>query len=233
MVGLVGALVAGCGAPRIVPVPIAGVQIDAAQGSASVAAEGVELVVRPSAWRGAPWDLLDYVTPFLVSLANGTAWPLQYDYPGFRLFDDARFQYTALPPVEVERILRWGAGTDVRLAAITSPPPILHRRVVPDHFGDWWWDRHGWYGDWYGGYGWHGWPWYYRGFPVFADVHLRALPMGALQPGARLEGFVYFPRLRGEARGLTLEFHHLLRDVPRVLTLPFEVERGAHYGAGV
>ncbi|HEY7142300.1 MAG TPA: hypothetical protein VIE44_19575 [Methylomirabilota bacterium] len=212
--GLVWALVAGCAAPRIVPVPATGAQIDAGQGIARVAAEGVELTVQPLAWRGSPWDLRDYVTPFLVGLSNGASAPLEYDYTGFRLFDDTRFQYTALPPVEVERILRWRSGTEVRLAATSSPPPVMRRRVIPDP-GDWWWDR----------YGWDGWPWYYPWLPPIGDIYRRALPMGALQPGARLEGFVYFPRLRGEARGLTLEFHHRVGEVPRVLTLAFVVER--------
>ena len=214
IVGLVAALVAGCAAPRIVPVPAAGVQIDGARGAASVAAEGVELVVQPSAWRGRPWDLRDYVTPFLVGLSNGATTPLEYDYPGFRLFDDSRFQYTALPPAEVERLLRWRAGGEARLAATTSPPPILRRRLIPDPT-DWWWDR----------YGWYGWPWYYPGSPPVGDVSLRALPMGALQPGARLEGFVYFPRLRDDAHALTLEFQHRLGELPRVLTLSFQIER--------
>ena len=221
LLGLAAAVVAGCAAPRIVPVPAAGVEIDAAQGTASVAAEGVELAVQPSSWRGGPWDLGDFVTPFLVSLSNGATTPIGYDYPGFRLFDDARFQYTALPPAEVERILRWRAGDDLRLAATSSPPPILRRRVAPDP-ADWWWDR----------YGWYGWPWYYPGAMPFADVYLRALPMGPLQPGARLEGFVYFPRLRGAARGLTLELHHRLGELPRVLTLSFEIERDAASATG-
>jgi hypothetical protein len=219
-VGLVLALVAGCSAPRIVPVPAAGVQVDASRRAASVAAESVELVVQPSAWRGVPWDLKDYVTPFLVTISNGAAVPIEFDYPGFRLFDDSRFQYTALPPVEVERILRWRGGGDVRLAATGSPPPVIRRRVVPDP-GDWWWDRYGW------PYGWYGWPWYHPGYAPVGDVYVRALPMGALQPGARLEGFVYFPRLRGDARGLALEFHHQLGTALRVLTLPFAIERDA------
>ena len=218
VVGLVLLLAAGCASPRIVPVPAAGVQIDAARGLASIAADGVELAVQASAWRGSPWDLRDYVTPFLVSLSNDAGAPVEYDYTGFRLFDDSRFQYTALPPAEVERILRWRAAGEVRLAATGSPPPVLHRRVVPDP-SDWWWDR----------YGWYGWPWYYPGLPLVGDVYVRALPMGALQPGARLEGFVYFPRLRADARGLTLEFHHRLGELPRVLTLRFGVERD---GAG-
>jgi hypothetical protein len=212
-IGLAVALVTGCAAPRIVPVPAAGVQIDATRGSASVAVEGVELAVQPNAWRGSPWNLHDYVTPFLVSLSNDSAAPVEYDYPGFRFFDDSRFQYTALPPAEVERIFRWRSGGDVRLAATTSPPPVLRRRVAPEP-SDWWWDR----------YGWYGWPWY-PGLPPVRDVYLRALPMGALQPGARLEGFVYFPRLLGDAHAFTLEFHHRRGEIPRVLTLPFEVAR--------
>ena len=109
VLGLLAALVAGCSAPRIVPVPAAGVQIDAGRGRASVTGDGVELAVRPLAWHGNPWDLRDYVTPFLVTLSNAAGAPVEYDYGGFRLFDDARFQYTALPPTEVVRIMRWRA----------------------------------------------------------------------------------------------------------------------------
>jgi hypothetical protein len=198
-----------------VPAAAPGVQIDVAQGVASVTAEQVELSVRPSAWRGSPWELTDYITPFLVTLSNGAAAPLRYDYIDFRLFDDSRFQYTALPPAEVERILRWRSGGEERLAAVGAPP-VIRRRVVSDPY----WDR------WWGPYGLHWWPWYYPGGPITGDVYARALPMGMLQPGARLEGFVYFPRLRDAARGLRLEFHHHLGDLPRVLTLPFQVERG-------
>jgi hypothetical protein len=224
LLGLAGTLVVGCAAPRIVPVRAAGAQIDAEQGTASVAAEGVALAVRPSAWRGSPWDLRDFVTPFFVGLSNGAPAPLHYDYTGFRLFDDARFQYTALPPAEVERILRWRAGGEGRLAATGSPPPILRRRFVPDPVWDgWWWNRYGWYGG----------PWYYYPGPApLGEVYVRALPMGTLQPGARLEGFVYFPRLRDAARGLTLEFHHHLGELPRVLTLLFEVERDRDSSTG-
>jgi hypothetical protein len=221
LLGIAAALIAGCAVPRIVPVPAAGVEIDAAQGTASVAAEGVELTVQPLAWRGSPWDLRDVVTPFLVSLSNGATTPLGYDYPGFRLFDDARFQYSALPPAEVERILRWGAGGEVRLAATSSPPPTVRRRIAPEP-GDWWWDR----------YGWYGWPRDYPGSLFFPDIYLRALPMGPLQPRAHLDGFVYFPRLRADARGLTLEFHHRLGELARVLTLSFEIERDAGRGTG-
>jgi hypothetical protein len=223
LVGLAVVLAAGCASPRIVPTPAAGVRIDTAQGVATVTGDGVELTVQPSAWRGSPWDLRDFVTPFLVTLANDAAAPVEYDYVDFRLFDDARFQYTALPPIEVDRILRWRAQGEVRLAALNSPPPVLRRQVVPD-------------AGWCCGYGWGwwpGWPWYYPPrYPALGDIYLRALPMGALQPAARLEGFVYFPRLRAEARALTLEFHHRVGELPRVLTLPFEIEPATGHGPG-
>jgi hypothetical protein len=209
----VAAAVAGCAGPRIVPLSAPEARVDARLGTVTVAAAGVELAVQPSAWRGSPWDLPSYVTPFLVRLGNGSALPVAYDHAGFRLFDDARFQYTALPPVEVERILRSRAGGDLRLAAASSPPPVLRRRFLHDPFWDWWWwDRYG--------------PWYYPPPPRLDDVYLRALPVGVLQPRARVEGFLYFPRLRAEAQRLTFEFHHRLGDAPRVLTLPFGVERG-------
>ena len=214
VVGLSVVLAAGCAAPRIVPVPAAGVQIDTTQGIASVAGEGVELTVQPSAWNGSPWDLRDYVTPFFVGLSNDTAVAVDYDYESFRLFDDSRFQYTALPPIEVERILRWRAQGEVRLAAMGSPPIAVRRPVVVTTPG-WWWGR----------YGWWGWPWYYPGFPPPSDIYLRALPVGTLQATARLAGFVYFPLLRSDARTFTLEFHHRVGEAPRVLTLPFAIER--------
>ena len=213
------ALLAGCAAPRIVPIPAAGVQIDGALGEASIAAEGVALTVRPSAWRGSPWDLHDYVTPFLVTLSNAAAVPLRFDYVDLRLFDDSRFQYTALPPGEVERILRWRSAAEERLAAVSSPPPVIRRRNLPDPYWDRWWDG-------------YGWPWYSYPGPYAGEVYARALPMGELQPAARLEGFVYFPRIRDAARGLTLEFHHILGDLPRVLTVQFVVERGGDAAPG-
>jgi hypothetical protein len=215
--GLAGAVaLAGCAGPRIVPLPAPTVQVDTAHGTITVAEAGVELAVRPSAWRGSPWDLPGYVTPFLVRLSNGAAVPVSYEHAGVRLFDDARFQYTALPPEEVERILRSRGGEDLRLAAAGSPPPV-RRRVLRDPFWDWWWwDR-------------YGPPWYYPP-PSLEDLYLMALPMGVLQPGARLEGFVYFPRLRAEARRLTFEFHYRLGETPRVLILPFGVERSRRSG---
>ena len=56
--------------------------------------------------------------------------------------------------------------------------------------------------------------------------------MGTLQPSARIEGFVYFPRLRANTRRLTLEFHHRLGEKPRVLTLRFGSSGADHLPGG-
>lgn len=224
VLGLAATLGVACTPTRIVPVPAPGVEIDAARATASALGAGVGLVVQAEAWRGSPWDLEDHVTPFLVTLTNGTPSPVEFDYPSFRLFDDTRFQYTALPPAEVERVLRWRVGEPVRLAAVSSPPPVLRRRSgmppCDPCWGPWW----------RAGYEWYGWPWYGR--PPIGDVYQRALAMEPLQPGARLEGFVYFPRLRATAKAFRLEFHHRVGDAPHVLTLSFAVDRGASRPAG-
>jgi len=208
---------AACTRTRVVPVAAPGVQLDPADRSAAAAADGVQVVVRPSAWRGSPAYLPGYVTPFHFQIANATPLPLRYDFADLKLFDEGRFQYTALPPADVARILRAvGAAEPAgppRVAAVGSAP--LHWRRGPYAWGywdPWWWGPPLPYG----------WP-----PPRYDDVLTQALPVGTLDPGARTQGFVYFPRLRPEARRLTLEFHHRLGDAPRVLTLPFAVERAS------
>ncbi|HEV8307787.1 MAG TPA: hypothetical protein VGW35_08965 [Methylomirabilota bacterium] len=218
--GLAGLLAAGCAATRVVPVPEAGVALDAATHSARREAEGVRVVVRSSAWKGNPTYLPQYVTPFHLLIANDSPVPLRYDYGDLRLFDTDRFQYTALPPIEVARILRAGWGRTpgavpgpTVVAAAGASLGALHRR----RFG---WDPWEWGPPW-----WYP-PYYPYPLPPSVDEVLReALPVGTLQPGARTQGFVYFPRLRPEAERLTFEFHYALGDAPRVLTLPFAVER--------
>jgi hypothetical protein len=270
-------LLAGCAATRVVPVGAPGVAVDATGTSASTAGpEGVVLAAWSPAWQGSPWDLPEHVTPFLLRVTNGGAQPVEFGHPDLRILDDARFQYTALPPEEVARILRGafrdagpgpGAGPPVLLASAgaalpgspapaapgrapgpAAPPgasgpaalpepaaapvevasrPVLHRRAYHHGWGPWgpwgrwspywdpWWDP------------WWGWP-YWPPPPVpVADVFARALQVGVVQPGAQVEGFAYFPRLRPGVRTLTLEFHHRVGGQPRVLAIPFAVRAPA------
>jgi hypothetical protein len=217
-VGLAAAALtlAACAAgPRVVPLPAAGTRVEA-DGSVAAEAAGVRLVVRPSAWHGTPASLPAYVTPFHLLLVNGSAAPLAYQYADLRLFDEARFQYTALPPVDVVRLLgSFGAAPapPVLVASAGRIAGQFNRRVWG--WDPWWWGPPGWplYGPYMA--------------PRYDDVLLQALPVGTLDPGARLEGFVYFPRLRPDARRLVLEFHHQLGGIPGVLSLPFAVERAS------
>jgi hypothetical protein len=185
-----------------------------AGGAAMAVAEGVQVVARASAWRGSPSYLPSYVTPFHLLVVNGSPLPVRYDYGDLVLFDEARFQYTAMPPADVAQLLRWsGTAPDVGLADADAATLPLHRRRPL--FWDPWWDPW-WWGPPYAPY---------PPPPRVDDVLTQALPMGTLQPGAQIQGFVYFPRLRPEASGLTFEFHYRLGDAPRVLTLPFAVQR--------
>jgi hypothetical protein len=226
------AVLGGCvAAPRVVPVPAGGAALDPAQRSVAVQAEGVQLVVRTSAWRGSPAFLPGYVTPFHLLLVNGSPHPVEYGYADLRLFDEERFQYTALPPVEVGRLLRSREPGDPEATVATASETIPHRRrprFVWDPFWDpWWWGpRYHPYPDYHPYYAPYGWP-------SADDVLSQALPVGTLAADARSQGFVYFPRLRPAARRLSFEMHYRLGSAARVFTLPFAVERAARGGAPV
>jgi hypothetical protein len=201
-------LLAGCATTRVVPVPAPGVALDP-DGGAAAAADGVEIVVRPSAWVGSPSYLPDYVTPFHLPVVNGTGKPIQFAYGDLQLFDEERFQHTAMPPEDVGRLLRWGGrDPDARLAEASAS--VAWRQ--PALWYPWWW-----------------------GPPLL--LGLRAAPPrrgsrpGAAgrhtpEPQARIRGYVYFPRLRREASRLVFEFHYRPGDVPRIITLPFAVQQG-------
>ena len=218
-VGFLIAALAGCAGPRVVPVPGPGVTIDPGTGAVTVAADDVVLAVRPSAWDGSPGYLPSFVTPLLFLVTNRANEGIVFDHADLRLFDESRFQYTALAPVEVERILR-AAGSltmpvdaPLRLAAAVEQPsqPVLRRRVVPPVYWDPWWS----------------WPAYPYGWqPRLDDIYLQALRVGTLDAGARAEGFVYFPRLREEASRLWLEFHYRRGGADGSLAVPLAVERG-------
>lgn len=222
-------MLGACATTRIVPLPAAGVTVDPDGRSATGDAPGIHLAVQPSAWVGEPASLPVYVTPVLLLVDNASAQPLAFDYGDLRLFDEARFQYTALPPTEVERLLRarYGAAPGLLAAAGVPPPLVAPRRYWPGYWpgawpygGPWWWGPP--YGPWA--------PYYYPYPPRLDGILAEALPVGVVQPGARVQGFAYFPRLRPQASRLDLEFHYRLGERPGVLRFPLAVQRAAVRG---
>jgi hypothetical protein len=203
----------------VLPVAAPGVEVDAATGRAIVSAPGLVLAVQPSAWTAPPTDLADYVTPLRVELTNASALPLAYGYPDLLLFDEARYQYAALPPAEVARILRAELTGGPRLAASATAEsrPAVRRWRGDPYWGPWGWGPWGPWGD----------PWYHPYVPRIDAVLTEALAVGPLTPGARQAGFVYFPRLRPAASRLAFEFHYRLGDLPGVLVVPLAVDRAA------
>jgi hypothetical protein len=215
VLALILAGLAGCAPlPRVVPAPTQGVVIDQG-GRAVTEVDGARLAVRSDAWRGEPAFLPSYVTPFHLELENGGRRPLAYDYPDLRLFDDGGFQYTALSPLEVGRMLLLSQGEEPALASASASVAVAgmgrRRSIFWDPFWEPWW----WWRPW-GGYGFRP--------PRVDDVLLLALPTGPLHPAARVAGFVYFPRLRPEARHLVFEAHCRVDDTPRLLRVEFRIE---------
>lgn len=208
------ALLAGCAGVKVVPVPAPDVVVDPKTGSVTAAAEGVSVTVRPSAWRGSPPDLEAFVTPFHVTLRNATPTAVHLTYADLRLYDQDRVQRTALAPAEVAAIVRgsrYGAALDLAAHDPTAEVQLaFHWRHFHPFFHDPFF-----YDPW----------WYAPPPPRLDDVFTEAFPAGTVHPGARVQGFVYFPRLGREARQLTLEVHYRLGDQARVLTLPFAVQR--------
>jgi hypothetical protein len=147
-----------------------------------------------------------------VAVTNATPLPLAFAYADLVLLDEARFQYTALSPQEVEQLLRaalvatgWPLATHV---AVIGPGPFRASRWRYEPLWPW---------DWWG-------PWYHPPLPL-DDVYRQALPVGTVRPDARVEGFVYFPWLPTRVSRIQFEFHHRLGETSRVLTAPFAVER--------
>lgn len=160
---------------------------------------GVRLVARTQAWTGSP-DILDDVTPVWVEITNTTEDPLAVRYGDFRLVAVDGTEYVALPPFATDGSAKlpvpyanggypgfWGAPYYAPRPYTTGPYPYA----------------------WYAPVG-YDYDYYYNGWvevplPTPRMVQ-RALPEGALDPGARAAGFIYFPRVADEERAVDLRF---------------------------
>jgi hypothetical protein len=187
------------------------------ENAASASHAGVNVVAQSNAWHGDA-QIEAVLTPLRVTIENRGARPVAIRYANLALVGEDGTRYTALTP----RNIAGGA-------------PAL-RDYVPVH-------RPGFE---YYGYGYtplHD-PTYPPLFPYGRSVHyepgfshmaherwtlvelpteemlIAALPEGDLAPGARVTGFVYFERITGDERVVTLRV-----DVPGIgsVALPFVV----------
>lgn len=174
---------AGC-ATELRPAP--GTQrIDEGPGVAAVAtASDVRVEARVDAWRWPPDELGDELTPLHLTIENQGETPLRVRFEDMALVGRESQRWIALPPFDIEE--------DVQVTIQPEYParrfhyaPHLARRYRP--------------GGVYGGAFFHDPIYYSRNYPRFVDIDLptvqmlvRAMPEGVIDPGGRLEGFVYF-----------------------------------------
>lgn len=205
-------LAAGCATQRLVPLPDGGV-VDAARGSVTQARDGVTVTVSEGAWIGSPPDLTLYVLPLHAAVRNDTGVGVTVAPQDIVLLDDEGRQYNAIPPVEVAQMIQTTAAAWP--TPVFAPWPYRYSIASPylfdpfyHPFGPWWWYP----------------PLRYQ--PGHDIVGL-ALQSGGVRPGARLEGFVYFPPPSRSARHFELVVGYRVdgeRD-RRELRFPFALER--------
>ncbi len=197
----------------------------------------VRVVVEPGAWSANPRNLDQEILPLKVTIENNSNEPVRVRYADFTLAAERGVQYTPLPPLAIE-----GSVTE------TSRRPV----AVTPHYGIRpYYSYQGfvvapWYGPYYEGTGdapagiapWS-YPWAYD--PTYYDTYYprwlvdlptpdmlaRALPEGIVEPGGRVTGFMYFPRITASLDRVTFQANlkdgaHDDQTVASV-RLPFEV----------
>ena len=160
--------------------------------------EDVKIIAQGDAWNGDP-DIVQYTTPVRVVIENGSTQPVRLRYQEFALIAADGTRYGALPPYGIEgevteRVTVRHSGPvyeplfvhrGFRVASYTSPvyPRLtayggnfMYDPYYYDHYHDYWVD-----------------------YDLPTRNMLRsALPEGVIDPGGRIEGFLYFERVDDE-----------------------------------
>lgn len=162
---------------------------------------GVEVEARVKAWRWAPLGLDSELTPVLVEIDNGSEHPLRLRYEDLSLVDGSGRSYAALPPFDID--------TEVTM-------PVRHAYGlrgfhVASHLGPYYPDAAVYpfvrYGPYYESY----YPSLSRIELPTAEMVIRALPEGVIDPDGGVAGFVYFEHVEDPAEG-RVDFRFRLVD---------------------
>jgi hypothetical protein len=135
---------------------------------------GLRISVTAGGWQGRPRTLPERVLPFLVTLRNTGAQPVTISRGDFLLLDEANRQYQPLAPAEVVSLLGGASSSGVSVSpsigigGSTGGGGTIFGGGLGISLG--------------GGYA-----------SDARDVIPRALPEGPVQPGAEVQGFLYFP----------------------------------------
>jgi hypothetical protein len=205
-------LLAGC-APHLRPAPDAQLVPGPGQGAAAEGA-GVRVVARAGAWHAWPPHLSSVVVPMLVSVENHSTTAVRLRYQDFALVSPDGRRFPALAPFEIQGVVMEPVPGYARPLGPFLVRDVFGRLVFVDP----------WFGD----------P-FSRDWTLprtvavtlpTADMVQLALPERVVEPGGRVSGFLYFPRLR---RVAAVTFTARLLSEPgheplATLTIPFLME---------
>lgn len=134
--------------------------------------------VKTDQWKYSPSDLDYYVLPIYIEVENRSKEAVSIRKEDIFLIDEKRNQFNPLEPRDVISMVRrsYGLGFSFGIGYWSSP------------FGLWWY------------------PYYIPSFRenVYPDILNKALTFGEVKPGAKLKGFVYFPKPPEDTKVLNL-----------------------------
>ncbi|MGH7105212.1 MAG: hypothetical protein ACREFT_01745 [Acetobacteraceae bacterium] len=210
---------AGCASRQLVPAPEA--QLMPGRSDTAVAqSEGVRTTVQSQAWSGSPTTLPQQITPLKVTVVNEGTRPVRINYDDFTLTGSSGFTYGALPPYQITGSAREPVSVPRFAHSGFYVAPFYGRYYpgVPVWASGWRYNRY------YYSRVWTEWP---VQLPT-RDMRDKAIPAGVLQPGGRVSGFLYFPKLPRETTSVTFKQSVIDSGTQKALAeveVPFLYER--------
>jgi hypothetical protein len=210
---------AGCATPRLVPAPEAQI-MPGGHDTAVAESDGVRTTVQAQAWSGSPASLPQQITPLKVTVANESSRPVRITYDDFTLTGSSGFSYSALPPYEITGSVREPVMVPRFSYSGFFVAPFYGRYYpgIPVWASPWRYNRY------YYNREWAEWP---IQLPT-RDMRDKAIPAGVLQPGGRVSGFLYFPKLPRETTSVTFKQNVIDSGTQKTLAMvevPFVYER--------
>ena len=182
--------------------------------------DGVRTTVQAQAWSGSPASLPQQITPLKVTVANESSRPVRITYDDFTLTGSSGFSYSALPPYEITGSVREPVMVPRFSYSGFFVAPFYGRYYpgIPVWASPWRYNRY------YYNREWAEWP---IQLPT-RDMRDQAIPAGVLQPGGRVSGFLYFPKLPRETTSVTFKQNVIDSGTQKTLAMvkvPFVYER--------
>jgi hypothetical protein len=187
---IVAALLVGCAHTEVLKPAAGATQIPNENDTAVAESAGVRLVLT-GVWKGNPGDLWQVVTPVRVTIENHSGVPLRIHYKQFELTGPSGVTVHAIPPFRIQRpgvVTPYYPYTDFYIPPVFSPwYPSFPLWNVPFDYDPFYFDNY---------YVWQ------QPLPS-QDMLSKALPVGVLDNGGHMTGYLYFQKVAKEVPEVT------------------------------